>query len=106
MNTAAITGIVATAPRYRMREVLPTTTFDVSVAFARRTYTFHVRALNDLAKETRYLRPGDQLAINGYLHSELYDMPDRSVWYRVEIVAYDVEVLSHLPIGDYDEVML
>jgi hypothetical protein len=96
MNTAALTGDVATAPRYRLRGFVPTTTFDIQVDFARRVYTFHVRAMNDLAKTCRHLRPGDPVAVTGYLHAEPYDMPDCSIWHRVEIVAYEIDHHPHL----------
>ena len=95
MNTTAITGHVATTPRYRVRGFVPTTTFDVRVDFARRLYTFHVRAMNDLAKTSRHFRVADQVAITGYLHAEPYDMPDSSIWHRVEIVAYEIEHQPH-----------
>jgi len=91
MNTAAITGIIPTEPRYRIRGFTPVTTFDVTVPFARRSYTFHVRALNDLAKTSRHWHAGDEVSVTGYLHAEPYDMPDRSVWHRVDIVAYEID---------------
>jgi hypothetical protein len=95
MNTAAITGNVATAPRCRVRGFVPTTTFDITVDFARRGYTFHVRAMNDLARSSRRLRVGDLVAVNGYLHAEAFDMPDCSIWHRVEIVAYEIDHHPH-----------
>ena len=91
MNTAAITGTVATVARYRIRGFVPTTTFDIEVDFARRVYAFHVRAMNDLAKNSRHLGVGDPVAFTGYLHAEPYDMPDCSIWHRVEIVAYEID---------------
>jgi hypothetical protein len=97
MNTTAITGTVATSPRYRVRAFVPTTDFDVTVEFARRSYTFHVRLMNDLAKTARRYVPGDHVAVVGYLHSEPFDMPDCSVWHRVEIVGYEIE---HQPASD------
>ena len=87
MNLTAITGTIATIPRYRIRGFVPTTTFDIHVDAARRTHTFHIRACNDLAKQSRHLRVDDPVAITGHLHAESYDMPDRSIWHRVEIVA-------------------
>lgn len=95
MNTTAITGHVATTPRYRVRGFVPTTTFHVRVDFARRLYPFHVRAMNDLAKTSRHFRVADKVAITGYLHAEPYDMPDSSIWHRVEIVAYEIDHQPH-----------
>lgn len=91
MNTAAITGIVATIPTYKLRGFLPATDFDVTVTTGRRTYTIHVQALNDQAKTARRYVTGDLVAITGYLHTEACDMPDRSVWHRVKIVAYEID---------------
>ena len=91
MNHTAVTGTVATIPRYRIRGFVPTTTFDLHVDMARRTYTFHIRALNSLAKQSRRFHVDDPVAITGYLHAEPYDMPDRSIWHRVEIVAYEID---------------
>jgi len=102
MNSAAITGTVSSAPRHRVRGFVPATTFDVCVDFARRSYTFRVRAMNDLANDTRHLHVGDPVAVTGYLHAEPYDMPDRTVWHRVEIVAYEIDV-QPLPTGAVDE---
>lgn len=91
MNTVAVSGTIATQPQYRTRGFVPTTSFDVHVEFARRIYMFHIRAMNDLARTTRRYRPGDHVAVTGYLHAEPFDMPDRSVWHRVEIVAYEID---------------
>jgi single-stranded DNA-binding protein len=91
MNTATITGTVSTVPTCKTRGFEPTTDFDVTVTTGRRTYTLHVQALNGEAKTARRYLIGDQVAVTGYLNSEAFDMPDRSVWYRVKIVAYEVE---------------
>lgn len=91
MNLTVITGTIATIPRYRLRGFVPTTTFDIHVDVARRTDTFHIRAMNDLAKRSRLLHPGVPVTIIGYLHAEPNDMPDRSIWHRVEIVADRIE---------------
>ena len=58
---------------------------------ARREYTFHVTALNEFAKTARLFAAGDRVELSGYLHSELFDMPDRTVWHHVEIVAYEID---------------
>lgn len=50
MNLTVITGTIATIPRYRIRGFVPTTTFDIHVDVARHTHTFHIRAMNNLAK--------------------------------------------------------
>ncbi len=97
MNTAAIAGTVATTPIYKTRGCLPTTDFDVTVTCGRRNHTIHVQALNDQARTARRYVPGDHVAITGYLHSEACDMPDRSVWHRVKIVAYEID---HQPAPD------
>ena len=47
--------------------------------------------MNDLATQSRHLRVDAPVAITGYLHAEPYDMPDRSIWHRVEIIAYEIE---------------
>ena len=91
MNTATITGTIATTPRYRRRGLVPATTFDIHVDIDRRAHTFHVRAMNDLARQSRYLRIDALVTITGYLHADPYDMPDNSVWHRVEIVAHQVD---------------
>lgn len=91
MNLTVITGTIASIPRYRLRGFVPTTTFDICVDVARRTHTFHIRAMNDLAKQSRHLRTGDPVTIIGCLHAEPNDMPDRSIWHRVEIVADQIE---------------
>lgn len=91
MNLTTISGTIASIPRYRSRGFVPTTTFDIHVDVAHRTHTFHVRAMNDLAKQSRHLHAGDTVAITGYLHAEPYDMPDRSIWHRVEIVANEID---------------
>lgn len=91
MNNLAITGTVATVPRHFVHAFVPTTTFDLRVEFARRTYTFQVRAMNDDAKSCRYLHVNDPVAITGYLHIEPTRRPDGQVVERVEIAAYDVE---------------
>lgn len=91
MNNVAITGRVATTPHHTYSGFMHRTEFDISVMTARREYTFHVTALNDLARTARRLDTGDHVAISGYLHSEPFDMPDRTVWHRVEIVAYEID---------------
>lgn len=103
MNTAAVSGTVATVPRYRTRGFVPTTTFDIRVDFARRAYTFHVRAMNDLARQSRHFQVADPVEITGYLHAEPYDMPDRSLWHRVEIVAYEIDRQSRATPVAYDD---
>jgi len=99
MNTATITGTVTSLPTYKTRGFVPTTDFDVAVTTGRRTYTLHVQALNTQAKTARRYVIGDQVAVSGFLNSEAFDMPDRSVWYRVKIVAFEVE---HRPAPDTD----
>ena len=91
MNTATITGTVSSVPTFKHRGFVPTTDFDVTVAVGRRRHTLHVQALNDQAKVARRYVIGDHVAVTGYLNSEAFDMPDRSVWQRVKIVAYEID---------------
>ena len=91
MNHIAITGTVASAPHHFTRACVPTTTFDLRVDFAHRSYTFQVRAMNDDAKFSRYLHVNDPVAITGYLHAEPIDPLDDDSGQRVEITAYEVE---------------
>lgn len=100
MNTATITGIVSSVPTFRHRGFVPATDFDVTVAVGRRCHTLHVQALNDLAKVARRYVVGDHVAVTGYLNSEAFDMPDRSVWHRVKIVAYEID---HQPAPDTEQ---
>jgi hypothetical protein len=91
MNTVALTGLVASSPAHHFSGFMHRTEFDITVTTARREYTFHVSALNELAKAARRLEVGDRVEITGYLRSEPFDMPDRTVWHRVEIVAYEID---------------
>jgi len=91
MNFTLITGRVATPPRFRGRGRVARTTFDVTVQFAGRSQTIHVRAMNDVARRARRLQLGDPVAIAGHLQSEPFDMPDRSVWHRIEIVPHEID---------------
>lgn len=67
------------------------TEFDITVTTGRRRSTFHVTALNDLAKTARHFTTGDRIELTGYLHAEPFDMPDRTTWHRVEIIAYEID---------------
>lgn len=89
MNTATVTGLVATAPRDRRRIIGSTTTFDLDVLApgGERVDRFHVIAYRDAAHDLHNVRPGDSLTVTGHLRSEPFDMPDRTVWHRVELVA-------------------
>ena len=91
MNSIASTGTVASAPQHVILGFVPSTTFDLRVDFARRTYTFQVRAMNDDAKSSRYLHVNDPVAITGYLHAEPINPLDNESGQRVEITAYEVE---------------
>jgi len=97
MNTATISGTVSSAPTFMHRGFVPTTDFDVTVPVGRRRHTLHVQALNDQARVARRYVIGDHVAVTGYLNSEAFDMPDRSVWQRVKIVAYEID---HEPAPD------
>lgn len=91
MNSVALTGRVASSPAHHFSGFMHRTDFDIVVTTAGREYTFHVSALNELAKTARRLQVGDRVEITGYLHSEPFDMPDRTVWHRVEVVAYEID---------------
>lgn len=82
-------------PQHFIRGFVPTTTFDLRVDFGRRIYTFHVRAMNDDSKSSRFLHVNDPVAMTGYLHAEPTDLPDGRVGQRVEIAAYEVEYHPH-----------
>ena len=56
-----------------------------------------MQALNDQAKTAGRYVAGDLVAVTGYLHTEACDMPDRSIWHRVKIVAYEID---HQPAPD------
>jgi hypothetical protein len=48
---------------------------------------FQVIAHRYVASALRDVHAGGSVTVNGHLRSEPFDMPDRSVWYRVAIVA-------------------
>ena len=91
MNNVAIIGRVTSTPRHHYSGFMHTTECDLTTRTGRRDYVLHVVAHNDLAHTARHLAIGDQVAVTGYLRSEAFDMPDRSIWYRVEIVAYELD---------------
>ena len=91
MNSVALTGRAASPPTHTFSGFMHRTEFDVIATTARRACTFHVAALNELAKAARRFTVGDRIDVSGYLDSEPFDMPDRSVWHRVEIVAYEID---------------
>jgi single-stranded DNA-binding protein len=92
MNAATISGLVAGMPHSRRRIIGATTTFDLDVLApgGERVDRFHVIAYRDAAGDLRNLKPGDSVTVTGHLRSEPWDMPDRSVWYRVELVAHAI----------------
>lgn len=98
MNNVAITGRVTSAPKHTYSGFMHTTQFDLTTRTGRRDDLLHVVVHNDLAHTARHLDIGDEVAVTGYLRSEAFDMPERSIWYRVEVVAYEVD---H---GDADQV--
>jgi hypothetical protein len=89
MNRVTIGGVVVGTPTCRRSLVRTTTHFelDVSAEDGERVDRFQVVASRDLADDLRGVRHGDVITVTGYLRSEPFDMPDRSVWYRVELVA-------------------
>ena len=91
MNNVAIIGRVTSTPRHHYSGFMHTTEFDLSTRTGRRDNVLHVVAHNDLAQTARHLAIGDQVAVTGYLRSEAFDMPDRSIWYQVESVAYELD---------------
>ncbi len=89
MNTATLTGLVVGLPSNHRRIIGSTTTFDLDVLApgGQRVDRFHVIAYRDVACDLRNVHSGDSLTVTGHLRSEPCDMPDRSVWLRVELVA-------------------
>jgi hypothetical protein len=63
---------------------------DVLAPGGERVDRFQVVAYRDLTDDLRGVRRDDSITVTGYLRSEALDMPDRSVWYRVELVAHTV----------------
>jgi len=95
MNSVNVTGQLVTEPDYCFRGFMHVTEFDIEIAVhKRRRYRFHVVAMNDLARTARCLLIGATVAVNGTLRSEPYDMPDRSVWHKTEILAYELDHLA------------
>jgi hypothetical protein len=95
MNSVNITGRLVTEPDYCFRGFMHVTDFDIEVAVhKRRTDRFHVVTCNDLAPTARWLLVGATIAVNGSLRSEAHDMPDRSIWYKTEILAYELDQLG------------
>lgn len=94
MNTAAITGTIATPPTYNVHGFVPH--HAVQRHGQHRSPRAHTpRPNNERPRQDRApLGPGDHVAVVGYLHAEPHDMPDRTVWQRVEIV---VLVIDHQP---------
>jgi len=95
MNSVTITGQVVGVPDHAYHGFTHVTEFDIEVPVQRRrTDRFHVVTLNDLAQSTAQLPAGTRVAITGTLRSEAYDMPDRSVWHKTEIRAYELDVVT------------
>ena len=92
MNAATISGLVVATPSTRRRIRGSTTTFDLDVLApgGERVDRFHVVAHRDVAGDLRNVDPGDSVTVTGHLQAEPCDMPDRSVWYRVEVVAHTI----------------
>ena len=102
MNSVAVTGRVATTPVHTYAGFMHRTRFSIEVTTGRRQHTLDVVALNDLAKSARCLTIGDPIGVTGYLHAEPFDMPDRTIWHRVDIVAYEIDrqpTCDHEPAG-------
>ena len=88
MNTVNLTGRLVTEPEHRHWVFKHVTEFDIEVAaHNRRSDRFHVVTRNDLACNARRLPIGVTVTVIGTLRSEAYDMPDRSIWYKTEILA-------------------
>ena len=89
MNGATISGKVVSAPILHRCRLVAKAEFDLDVPApcGDRIDRFHVVAGRDLAAAVGDVRQGDPIAVTGYLRSEPFDMPDRTVWYRVELVA-------------------
>jgi hypothetical protein len=89
MIAATVSGLLVGAPSARRRIIGSTTTFDIDVLApgGERIDRFHVIAYRDAACDLGNVRSGDSITVTGYLRSEPWDMPDRSIWYRVELVA-------------------
>lgn len=102
MNSVAITGLVATTPTHTFVGFMHRTRFSIEVSTGRRQHILEVVALNDLARTARRLAIGDPIGVTGYLHAEPFDMPDRTIWQRVDIVAYEIDhqhACEHQPTG-------
>lgn len=99
MNSVTVIGVVTTQPDHRVSGFTHSTAFDITVTTGRRENTLHVTARNDLAKDARHLHVGEHVAIVGYLLSDAFDMPDRTVWYRVEIVADQIDRQPAVPLA-------
>lgn len=102
MNSVAVTGRVATTPMHSFAGFMHRTRFSIEVTTGQRQHTPDVVALDDLAKTARCLTIGDPVGVTGYLHAEPFDMPDRTIWHRVDIVTYEIERLrtcGHEPTG-------
>jgi single-stranded DNA-binding protein len=92
MNSVNLTGRLVSEPEHRYRAFTHVTEFDVEVPVHKRRYDrFHVVAHNDLACIARRLPIGVTVAVVGTLRSEAYDMPDRSIWYKTEILAHELD---------------
>lgn len=97
MNSVIVAGTVASAPDHHYVRLTHTTEFDVDVATATRrprTDRLHVVAREHLAGPAARLAVGTPVAVAGFLRSEAFDMPDRSIWHRVEIVAHSITRLG------------
>jgi hypothetical protein len=93
VNAATLSGLVVTAPTARRRLAYSTTAFDLDVLGpgGERVDRFHVISSRDAISDLRHtLHAGDAVTVTGHLRSEPFDMPDRSVWYRVELVARSI----------------
>ena len=95
VNSVNITGRLVTAPEHCFRGFTHVTEFDIEVPIhKRRDDRFHILTYNELARSAKHLTLGTSVAITGFLRSEAYDMPDRSIWHKTEIVAFTFDRLG------------
>lgn len=97
MNTVALTGTIATQPHHTWCRLGRVTEFDLDVAplsTQRQPERFHVVAHHTLARDTSRLSVGCAIAVTGVLRSDPVDMPDCSVWHRVEIAADTIHLVA------------
>lgn len=95
MNSVSLAGRLVTEPEHYYRAFTHVTEFDIEVAVHKhRNDRFHVVTCNDLACTARRVPVGVSVAVVGTLRSEAFDMPDRSIWYKTEILAYELDQLD------------